>query len=484
MKVGFIASLLTGCSIGPNYHRPEVLQSQPLPAAFADGGVGTNWPEWKLAQPSAQLPRGAWWEIFSEAELNRLEKLTAMENQDLAAAAARFEQARALVRVARADFFPQISTVPGLTRQRTSVNAPQLGKPAGTAFTYNTFSVPLDLSWELDLWGRVRRQTEAARAQFAAAADDLESVKLALQAEVASDFFTLRALDAERALVADTVGTYRRSLDLTQNRRKGGIVSDLDVSQAETQLRTTEAELPALDLQRANLQHALATLTGQPAMTFRLEPAATLTQNVPSVPRALPGDLLERRPDLSAAERRMAAANAQIGVAEGAFYPRIVINGAAGYESVDTSTLFNWPSRLWAIGPSLTLPLFTGGRNRANLAVARAAYDETVATYRQTALNAFQEVEDQLAAERLLAAQLVAESAALTAANHTLEIANNRYNAGLITYLEVATAQSAALENERTVVQLRGQRLIAEVSLIKALGGGWENAASQASRKR
>jgi multidrug efflux system outer membrane protein len=470
-----LGSVLAGCSIGPNYHRPPALKSQPVPTAFDNSGAGTNWPEWKPARPSAQLPRGPWWEIFGDAELNRLETLTATENQNLAAAAARFEQARALVKVARANFLPQISAAPGLIRQRTSVNAPQDGLPAGAAYTYNTFTVPLDLSWELDLWGQVRRQTESAREQFAAVASDLESVKLALQAETAADYFTLRALDAERALVAGTIETYRRSLDLTRNRRKGGIVSDLDVSQAETQLRATEAELPALDLQRADLLHALATLVGQPAVSFRLDPVAPLTRTVPSVPPGLPSELLERRPDIAAAERRMAAANADVGVAQGAFYPQIVFNGMAGFQSVNAGTLFDWPSRLWAVGPSLTLPLFTGGRNSAQLAVARAAYDETVATYRQAVLNAFQEVEDQLAAGQLLAIQLDTQSAALAAADHTLEIANNRYKAGLITYLEVATAQSAALEYERTVVQLRGQRLVAEVSLIKALGGGWQS---------
>ncbi|MGD0613974.1 MAG: efflux transporter outer membrane subunit [Verrucomicrobiota bacterium] len=481
LATGF--AVLAGCAVGPDYHRPEAVKSGPVPGAFTDQGSPTNGPQWKAAEPSAQLPRGVWWEIFGDAELNRLETLAGADNQDLAASAARFEQARAGVGIARANFFPQLSVQPNLIRQRTSVNAPQLGMAAGASYTYNTYMVPLDLSWELDLWGRVRRQTESARAGFSAAVEDLESVKLALQAEVAADYFTLRALEAERSLVADTVEAYRRSLELTQNRRKGGIVSDLDVSEAETQLRSTDAELPAIDLQRANLLHALATLCGRPATGFQVAGAASITNAVPSLPAGLPSRLLERRPDISAAERRMAASNADVGVARTAFYPEIVFNGMGGFESLNASTVFDWPSRLWAIGPSLNLPLFTGGRNRAQLASARAAYDEAVANYRQIVLIAFEEVEDQLAAQRLLTQELDAESAAFTAASRTLEIANNRYKSGLVTYLEVATAQSAALANERSVVQLQGQRFVAQVALIKALGGGWESDAKQAYRQ-
>jgi outer membrane protein, multidrug efflux system len=475
-SVFLIAAGLTavaGCSVGPDYHRPAALPSQPLPAAFNGVEPTTNLPAWKVTQPSAHLPRGAWWKIFDDAELNRLENLAATNNQDLAASAARFEQARALVGIARADFFPQLSAQPGVIRQRTSVNAPQNGRPAGAAYTYNTFLAPLELGWELDLWGRVRRRTEGAQARFVAAADDLESAKLSLRAEVAADYFLLRSLESERALVADTIKAYRRSLELTQNRRKGGIVSDLDVSQAETQLRTTEAELPALDLQRETLLHALATLCGQAATGFQLVATSLATNTIPNVPISLPSELLERRPDIAAAERLMSAANADVGVAKSAFYPRIFFNGLAGFQSLSASSWFDWPSRFWAIGPSLDLPLFTGGRNRAQLALTRSAYDEIVASYRQSVLTAFEEVEDELAAQRLLAAQLDAQSAAFAAAQHTLDIANNRYDAGLITYLEVAIAQNAALDRERTLVRLRGQSLMAEVGLIKALGGGW-----------
>jgi multidrug efflux system outer membrane protein len=465
---------IAGCSVGPDYNQPPAIASQPVPAAFTGTVSATNYSEWKVAQPSASLPRGEWWKVFDRAELDRLESLAATNNQNLAATAAQVEQARALVKVARADFFPQLSAQPSYVRQGTSFNAPQNGKAAGAAYTYNTFMAPLDLNWELDLWGRVRRESESAQAHFMAVADDFASAKLLLQAEVASDYFMLCALEAEHALVADTITTYRRSLELTQNRRQGGIASDLDVAQAETQLRVAEAELPALELQQETLLHALATLCGQPATGFQLAPDNLMTNAIPNLPVSLPSELLERRPDIAAAERRMNAANADVGVAKSAFYPQVYLNGGAGYESLSANSLFDWPSRVWALGPSVNFPLFTGGRNRAQLAAARAAYDGTVANYRETVLTAFQEVEDQLSAQRLLAAQFDAQSAAVAAAQHTLDISNNRYQAGLDTYLDVATAQSVTLSNERTVVQLAGQRLVAEVALIKALGGGWQ----------
>lgn len=474
-----VLAVIAGCSVGPDYHRPSGLKAEPIAGAFtlpaSTNGTSTNsFGEWKPAQPSAHLPRGEWWKIFGEPELNNLENVAATENQSLAAAVARLQEARADVGIAKSDFYPQISSDPQMSRQRTSVNAPVKNGTATNAYTFNTFTIPLNLSWEPDLWGRIRRQVQSASANFVASADDLESARLALQTEVALNYFSLRELDEERRVVADTIQTFQRSLELTQNRRKGGIVSDLDVSQAETQLKATEAELPAIDLQRARVLHALASLCGRSAINFQVA-TAPLANAVPDVPATLPSELLERRPDIAAAERRMAAANAQVGVAVSAFYPRVFIGGLAGFESIGTDTLFDWPSRVWSIGPSVTWPIFTGGRNRSQLASAKAFYDETVANYRQTVLSAFQEVEDQLAAQRLLATQLEAQSAALNAARRTLAIANNRYKAGVVTYLEVATAQSTELQNERLFVQLEGQRLNAQVSLIKSVGGGWES---------
>jgi NodT family efflux transporter outer membrane factor (OMF) lipoprotein len=459
---------LAGCAVGPDYHRPAATQNQPLPTAFTINGV-----VWKPAQPGANKPRGSWWTIFDDPALNKLEDTANAQNQTLAGSVAGLEQARQLVAEARSQYFPQVSANPSYYRQRTSVNAESLGLPVGSPFTYNLYTAPASLSWEVDLWGRVRRLTEGARERMTAASEDLESLKLIVQADLAEDYFTLRAQDAEIQLLIDTAEAYRRSLELTVNRRKGGVATDLDVSQADTQLRTTEALIPAKRLQRAQMLHAIAALCGQPATSFTIaeQPVGIL----PSMqePGILPSEWLERRPDIAAAERRVAAANADVGVAQTAFYPSLTFNAAAGFQSVNANTWFTWPSRLWSLGPTVNLPLFTGGYNTAQLRATRAAYEQAVANYRQTTLSAFQDVEDQLSAQDLLESQLKGENAALTSARQTLDIANNRYKAGLVTYLEVATAQSAELDLQRTVVQLEGGRRVAAVGLVKALGGGW-----------
>ncbi len=468
---------LAGCAVGPDYQRPPVTPEQPLAKTFSDDS--TNQVVWKIAEPSADVPRGEWWRLFDDAELNRLETLAATNNQNLTAAAARLEESRALVTAARSGFYPQLTaggTPNGdFNRQRTSVNQPQSGKAAGGAHTYDTFTAPLYLGWEMDLWGRVRRQSEGAKARFFAAADDFESAKLGVAAEVANDYFLLRSLQSEYAVITNTVVAYERSLELTQNRRRGGIASDLDVAQAETQLRSAQAQLPAIRLNLAQTLHALAALCGRPAMDFSVATGDIQPLQIPVVPSILPAELLEHRPDIASAERRMAAANADIGVAKAAFFPAIKLNGLAGFQSVNASSWFDWPSRFWSVGPSVELPLFTGGLNRANLAVAKAAYNENVASYRQTVLDAFGEVEDALAAQQLLAEEWNAENAALTAARRALEISENRYKSGLVTYLDVATAQTVALNHERTVVQLEGSRLAATVNLVKALGCGWSD---------
>jgi multidrug efflux system outer membrane protein len=348
------AVALAGCAVGPNYQRPEAAT---IPAAYSGASN-----EWKIAQPQGHLPKGNWWEMFGDAELNQLETEAANANQQLKAAVARFAQARAVTDVTRSGLFPHIGLSATYERHRHSPNAPSVtGSAVNQASTYNDFTIPLDLSYELDLWGRVRRSVESARAQEQVDADDLEAVRLAIQAEVTSDYFTLRALDTEHALLSSSVEVFRKSLELTRNRRAGGIVSDLDVAQAETVLRTTQAQLPAIALQRAQFEHALAVLTGRTAIDFKIA-ERTLTDAPPIIPPGLPSELLERRPDISAAERRMAAANAGIGVAKAAFFPTIRFNGLAGFESLDAGALFDWPSRMWAVGPSLTLPLFEGGQ--------------------------------------------------------------------------------------------------------------------------
>jgi multidrug efflux system outer membrane protein len=477
--------LLASCSISPKYTRPEPLPFQGVPNSFANarstGRGQTNQTEWKIAETSASLPSEAWWELFADPELTRLETLASRQNQELAAAAARLQQARAMVSVARADLFPHLSAQPGLNRQRTSFNSFDRGGPAGISHTYNNFTIPLDAEWEFDLWGRVRQQVSAAHSRLAASEDDVRAARLSIGAEVAANYFSLEAFNAEFRLVEQTIGAFRRSLELTRNRRRGGIASELDVSQAETQLKSAEALLPAIELNRTRIVNALAMLCAQSASGFEVHPPERIAR-VPEIKAGYPSELLERRPDIAAAERRMAAANADVGVAQTAFYPRVLFHGLAGFQSIDAGSLFNWPSRVWALGPSIELPIFTGGRNRAELAFARAGYAGTVADYRQTVLTAFQEVEDQLAAQRLLAEQFASEKAALTSAQRTLEIAQNRYKAGLVTYLEVATAQSAALDRERSLVRLNSERLTAQVALVKALGGGWRGSPLAMSR--
>jgi NodT family efflux transporter outer membrane factor (OMF) lipoprotein len=465
----FVLAMVGGCTIGPKYHRPSPMVSQPTPSAFTINGV-----VWTPAQPGAQKPRGDWWKAFGDSALSQLEETAAQQNQTLAGSVAALEQARELVTEARSQLFPQLAFGPTYTRERTSVNAVVQGAAAGTPYTYNLFTVPVNLTWEIDLWGRVRQMTASARAQMLAAEEDLEALRLLVLTEVAQDYFILRADDAQIQLLIDTAHAYQRSLDLTVNRRKGGVATDLDVSEAETQLRTTEAQIPALRLQRAQVLHAIAVLVGRSPADFQIPEQPV--QNMPALlgPGVVPSEWLQRRPDISAAEQRVAAANANVGVAQTVFYPSLTFNAAAGFQSVDAGTVLSWPSRLWALGPTLNLPLFTGGYNRAQLRAARAAYDQAAANYRETALAAFQDVEDQLSAQVLLASELAGENAALASARHTLEIANNRYRAGLVTYLEVVTAQSGALDLQRTVVQLEGQRRVAAVALIKALGGGWE----------
>ena len=453
---------LGGCAVGPDYMRPEATTIPPAYTGVSD--------EWKIAVPQAHVPKGNWWEIFGDQELNRLETEAAVANQDLKAAYARFNQARATADIARSGLFPRLSASFQPVKQADSENRPTGGKPGQT---YDTFTAPFDLSYELDVWGRVRRSIESATAQTQASADDVESVRLAVQAEVAADYFAIRALDADKALLLSNIVVFRKSLDLVRNRRAGGMVSDLDVAQAETVLENTEAQLPDTALQRAKFEHALAVLTGKNASLFRI-PEQALGLKPLVVPPDLPSELLERRPDIAAAERRMAAANAGIGVATAAFFPTIKLIGQTGYQSGYTNNLIQGSSWFWAVGPSLTLPLFQGGQIVAGLNQAKAAYEETVARYRQTVLTAFADVENNLAAEHLLANQYEKVMAASKAGRKQLELASNRYDAGLVTYLDVATAENTSLGIERTATRLRGQQLVAVVSLIKSLGGGWQ----------
>jgi NodT family efflux transporter outer membrane factor (OMF) lipoprotein len=456
--------LLCGCAVGPRYAKPTT----PTPPEYKE--LPQNW---KTAQPSDQITKGKWWEVFQDPQLNTLEDQITVSNQTLKAAQAQFEQARAVVRINRSYQYPAVSAGVSATRNHQSSNRPN-GRLALTN-TYTDLQLPVDASYEADVWGRVRRTVEVARANAQASAADLETVSLSLHAELATDYFQLRALDAEEQLLNSTVSAYEKALELTQNRYRGGVASQVDVAQAQTQLETTRAQAIDLGVQRAQFEHAIAVLTGQPASTFSLA-AAPLSSTPPVVPAGLPSDLLERRPDIAGTERRIAAASAQIGIAKAAYFPTITLSATGGFEGSSITNWFNGPSGFIAAGASALVTVFDAGRRRAVTDEAEAAYNQSVANYRETVLGAFQEVEDSLAALRLLEEEARTEDAAVTSAQHSLSLSTNRYKGGVATYLEVLTAQSIALSDQRVAVEITGRRMTACVSLIKALGGGWNSA--------
>jgi NodT family efflux transporter outer membrane factor (OMF) lipoprotein len=419
------------------------------------------------------VAKGKWWEVFQDAQLNKVEEQINVSSQTLKAAQAQFEQARAIVRINRSNLYPSVTAGVNVTRSHQSSNRPN-GR-LSPANNYTDLQLPVDAAYEADVWGRVRRALEAARANAQASAADLESVSLSLHAELATDYFEVRALDAEDQLLNSTVSAYEKALQLTQNRYTGGIASQVDVAQAQTQLETTRAQAIDLGVQRAQFEHAIAVLIGQPASTFTLA-VSPLANTPPVVPVGLPSDLLERRPDIAGNERRMAAANAQIGIARAAYYPAITLSATGGFESTSIASWFNGPSGFIAGSASALVTVFDAGRRRAVTDQAKAAYDQSAANYQQTVLGAFQEVEDNLAALRLLEDEAKTQDAAVAAAEHSLALSTNRYKGGVATYLEVITAQSFALSDQRTAVEIAGRRMAASVSLIKALGGGWSTA--------
>lgn len=445
---GFTAFLLTGCAIGPNYSRPEV----ETPAAYKEAG------DWIVAAPADAVPKGNWWEVFNDPVLNALEEQVSVSNQTLKAAEARYRQATAAVQAARAGFFPTIGAGADATRSRA----------AG-----NRYSISLDAHWEIDLWGRIRRLVEAAGAEEQASAADLEAARLSLQAELATNYFTLRVTDVARGLLQDTVKAVQTNYDLTQNRYRAGIVAKVDVVQAETQLLGTQAQEIDLRATRAQLEHAIAILIGKPPATFTLEPTP-FRAHIPDIPPDVPSTLLQRRPDIAAAERDMAAANARIGVAEAAYFPALNLTGALGFASGSLANLISAPNRFWSIGAALGGTLLDFGGRSAAVSSARAAYDASVANYRQTVLSAFGEVEDRLAALHWLGESEKIQREATRAARESTVLTVNQYKAGTVSFLNVALAQAAQLNAERDTVLLVGRRLAAAVGLIRALGGGWE----------
>jgi NodT family efflux transporter outer membrane factor (OMF) lipoprotein len=459
--------LFKSCDKAPKYRTPTVATPatyKEIPETFKESG------NWKFARPSDEVIRGNWWEIFNDAELNGLEQQVNISNQNIALAEANFRVARALVKEARSQYFPTVTTSPSIIRSRQSGAATHSNVSPGRVST--EYSLPFDASWEPDLWGRVRNTVSASAYEAQATVADLQNVRLSVEAELAFDYYQLRALDREKELFETSVVAFKQALELTQVRYQTGIASDEDVAQAETQLKTTQAQATDLGIKRAQLEHAIALLTGQPASTFSI-PIAPWEALAPAIPIGLPSQLLERRPDIAAAERRVAEANAEIGVAKAALFPSLTLNAAAGFESTSIASWFTWPARFFSVGPTLAQTLFDKGRRAAVTEQARATYDGTVADYRQTVLTAFQEVEDNLATLRILSTELDQQDAAVAAAQRTLMLSTTRYKSGIDSYLNVITAQTTLLDNQRALVNLHMDQMTASVELIKALGGGW-----------
>jgi NodT family efflux transporter outer membrane factor (OMF) lipoprotein len=456
------ALALAGCSVGPKYVKPTA----EVPADYKE--TPSNF---KVAQPSDAITKGKWWEIYGDTQLNSLEEQINVSNQTLKSADAQFREARAAVRISRGALYPTVGVNPSAGHTEQSENAPLFNKQTEVR-SYNNFSLPFDFSYELDLWGRVRKTIEASRSEAQASAGDLANVNLSLHAELAMDYFQLRGLDAEKQLLDSTVVSYQKAVDLTNSRFKAGIASAVDLAQAQTTLETTRAQAVDVEVDRAAFEHAIAVLVGQPASTFHIDPLP-LDLLPPAMPPGVPSDLLERRPDISAAERRVQEANANVGVARTAYYPLVTLGGVGGFQSSAFTTLIQGPSGLWSLGGQAAQTIFDGGVRRGTNEQARAAYDKSVSDYRGTILTAFQEVEDNLSALRILEDEANREDAAVAAAQHSVNLSVTRYKGGVTNYLEVTTAESQSLSDQVTAVTIRTRRMTASVNLIKALGGGW-----------
>ena len=449
----------SGCALTPKLQRPVV-------------STPTDW-RWKAASPNDEAPRGDWWTAFNDATLNELEARAATNNQSLKSAFARVEQARAIARVSKADFYPSLNGGANYTRFRTPENLPGPLSQSIPSITADWFSTPLDLSYEIDLFGRVRNSFRAAQAQAEAGVASYRTALTTLTADVAANYFLLRQLDAEMEILERGIQLRRDALAIVEARAKSGLTSEADSARARTELAAVQAEATDIQRRRAELEHALAVLCGEPASTFAVA-ARTTTPAIPEIPVGLPSSLLERRSDVAEAERQLAAACAQIGVAKAAFFPVVRLTGSGGFASADLDTLFNWESRVWTIGPSIAFPIFQGGRNRANLAAAKARHEELVGAYRQRVLVAFKEVEDALADLKFRAEQSEHAAQAVASATQSTQFSNDRYTRGLVNYLEVVDSQRTQLQAERAAAQVHAQRLVSSVLLVKALGGGWE----------
>jgi outer membrane protein, multidrug efflux system len=473
LRLGSAAVLIlffAGCKVGPNYHRPDV-------------ATAPSWkeqPPWRVADPKDSLAKGDWWATFSDSELVQYETQALKANQTIEVARYQLEQARASARITQSSLFPQVSTGASAQRTRTSAGVPTVtGIPLNGPSTANDFRIPFNLTWEPDVFGGGRRNVESANAAYQASAAALENVRLVITAELAVDYFTLRELDAEIAVVDSSVDYQGKSLTLVQNRHTGGIASGLDVAQQETLLNSTRTQATLLRQQRAQFEHAIAALVGVPASSFSV-PVKPLALAPPAIPIGMPSDVLERRPDVAQAERQMASQNAQIGVAKSAFYPGINLSGGAGFESSDISKIITASTGFWALGANVAETVLSAGRRRAQVDFAQSAYGASVASYRQTVLTAFQEVEDSLSGLSVLAQAAQSQQQAVDASQRALQIANDRYSGGLVTYLDVITAEQTFLDTQRLATQILGQRLVTSVGLVKALGGGFDASSLQA----
>ena len=454
---------LAGCMVGPNYKRPDV----PVPPRFKETAASTP-----TEAKTPDVGYSDWWRVFKDPVLGDLEKQVASANLDIRAAVARLDQAEAGTKYARSFLFPTIGAGASASRTREAQNRPNNGNTNGLAATYNDIPVALTLGYEVDVWGKIRRSLESARALQQASADDLRFVKLSMEASLAIDYYSLRENDAEQHVLQLTIQQLQQALDLTTSRLRGGLISDLDVEEARTLLDQTKAQAQALNVQRAQLEHAIAVLVGRPASEFSLA-KSPFDGAPPAIPAGLPADLLARRPDIAEAERYMASASAKIGVAKAAYLPQVSLTGLAGFESVSPASLFTWQNSIASLGASAVAPLFNGGRTRAGVDQAAATYRESLAQYQKSVLSAFQEVEDQLAALRILQGEAQSETAAVDDSQKAEQIATNRYTRGLVSYLDVVYAETALLSHQRVLTQISGQRMVATVVLIKALGGGW-----------
>jgi NodT family efflux transporter outer membrane factor (OMF) lipoprotein len=470
--------LFAGCSVGPDYQRPPA----ETPVTYKENAG------WKVAQPRDELPRGKWWEVYNDPQLNALEEQVDINNQNIAVSEANFRQALAQIRVARAAYFPTVTGGPSWSRFRRSENlgssnrnlagASGTGTSAGNISTspgavLSDYLLNFSASWELDIWGQVRRSVESSKASAESAAASVEVARLSAQATLAQSYFQLRILDEQKRLQDEIAAAYKTILDRNKKRYATGVASRNDISLAETQYKSAQAQAIDLGVQRAALEHAIATLIGKPASNFSIPPAKVALK-VPSIPAGVPSELLERRPDIAAAERNMAAANAQIGVALAAYYPTITLSATGGFEASTIPLWYTWPSRFWSLGAAAAETLFDGGLRGGQTASARAVYESNVATYRQTVLTGFQEVEDNLAALRILEQEAKVQDDAVKAARQSVTISTNQYKAGTISTLDLLLVVATARNNERSAITILGNRLNASALLVKALGGGWK----------